>query len=313
MQILPSKELLPYIKHYLFLKSEGEIIKKLRLFTDGNTGIVFTFKNNLISNFKNHELPEYLPDSFIYGQLTDFKDIFLPGEIDLIIAVFQPPGINQLTGIPADKLSDYIIQTEFLFGRKGTELHEKLSEQTNTLEKLSLLNGFFIEIIRRRTFSNNLIIQASIQLIIQNKGLVSVNQLSRYTGYCERHIERKFVESIGLNPKMFCNIVKLHNFLKYLKEKPANNIITGVAYEAGYSDQSHLIKEFRKYTGMTPKEYVSKSTKLTVNFVEYLRSEVNSDYQMSDLYNFSETGRSNFVLDLINKKYGQIKNINSTI
>ena len=48
MQVLPSKDLLPYIKHYLFIKSEGESIKKLRLFTDGNTGIVFTFNNNLI-------------------------------------------------------------------------------------------------------------------------------------------------------------------------------------------------------------------------------------------------------------------------
>lgn len=69
MQILPSKELLPYIRHYLFLRSDGKCIKKLRLFTDGNTGIVFTFRNNLISNYKNHELPDYLPNTFVYGQL----------------------------------------------------------------------------------------------------------------------------------------------------------------------------------------------------------------------------------------------------
>jgi AraC-like DNA-binding protein len=313
MQVLPSKELLPYIKHYLFLKSEGESIRNLRLFTDGNTGVVFTFYNNIISNFKNHELPEYLPNSFVYGQLSEFKDIYLHGETRLIIVVFQPWGINQLLGIPADKLRDYIIPTEDLFGRKGTDLQEKLSEQKNILDKLSLLNDFFIEIIKIKTFNENLIIQASIRLIVQFKGLVSVSQLVRYTGYTQRHIERKFSESIGLNPKMFCNIVKLHSFLKYMKEKPASDIITGVAYEAGYFDQSHLVKEFRKYTGMTPREYVKNTTKLTVNFVEFHRSDLISDYPMSDLYNFSDNGKTNFVLDLINKKYGQIKNIDSSI
>jgi hypothetical protein len=55
---------------------------------------------------------------------------------------------------------------------------------------------------------------------------------------------------------------------------------------------------------MTPKEYVNKATKLTVNFVEYLRSETILDYSMSDLYNFSNAVKTNFVLNLINNKYG---------
>lgn len=313
MQVLPSEELLPYIKHYLFLKSEGGSFKKLRLFTDGNTGLVFTFKNNLISNYITHDLHEYLPDSFVYGQLTEFKDIFLFGETSLIIVVFQPSGINQLMGIPAYKLRDYIIQTEYIFGKQVTDLQEKLSEKAYNQDKLILLNGFFIKIVNGRRYPVNPIIQASIKLIIQRKGLVSVNQLVKYTGYTERHIERKYIESIGLNPKMFSNIVKLHSFLRYLKEKHAHILVTGLAYEAGYSDHSHLVKEFRKYTGMTPKEYINKSNKLTVNFVECLRSELKPDYPMSDLYNFPNTGRYNFVLDLINKKYGQAKNINSAI
>jgi AraC-like DNA-binding protein len=313
MQVLPSIELLPYIKHYLFLKSDGGSIKKLRLFTDGNTGIVLTFKNSLISDYKNHATYDYLPDSFVYGQLTEFKDIYLFGETSLLIVVFQPSGLNKITDIPADKLRDNIIRTEELFGRQAIELQEKLSEQTNIQDKFSLLNAFFIKIIDRRTFTNNLIIQASLHLIIQKKGLVSVNQLVKYTGYTERHIERKFTESIGLNPKMFTNIVKLHSFLRYLKEKPSNNPITVIAYEAGYSDQSHLVKEFKKYTGMTPKEYVNKATKLTVNFVEFLRSNIILVNPMSDSYNIANITKNNFVLDLINIKYGQNKNLDSSI
>jgi AraC-like DNA-binding protein len=112
---------------------------------------------------------------------------------------------------------------------------------------------------------------------------------------------------------MFTNIVKLHSFLRYLKEKPSNNPITVIAYEAGYSDQSHLVKEFKKYTGMTPKEYVNKATKLTVNFVEFLRSNIILVNPMSDSYNIANITKNNFVLDLINIKYGQNKNLDSSI
>ena len=42
-----------------------------------------------------------------------------------------------------------------------------------------------------------------------------------------------------------------------------------MAYEAGYTDQSHLIKEFKKITGMTPKIYQHNVDKLTTNFVRF--------------------------------------------
>ena len=100
MQVLPSKELSPYIKHYLFLDNKETTIQKLRLFSDGNMGVVFSLKSKLISDINNHEIKNYLPGSFLYGQLNSFKDIYSDNEIALVIVVFQPNGINQLLRIP---------------------------------------------------------------------------------------------------------------------------------------------------------------------------------------------------------------------
>lgn len=282
MQILPSIELQPFIKHYLFLESEGKAVKKLRLFSDGNTGIVFSFRSNLFSNGKNNEL-EILPNSFLYGQISKFKDLYLVDTISLIVVVFQPAGINKLIGISADELLDNIIRIEYLFGRHGLQLQEKLFEEVNFQNKLDLLNFFFRELIAKNTLSNqSLIVQASLDFILKNKGHISINQLVKYTGYTERHIERKFIEAVGLSPKKFSNIIKLHSFLKYLKEEHKN--FTTLAYEVGYADQSHLIKEFKKYTGITPTEYVHNTSKLAINFMELDASITES--KMSGLYNF---------------------------
>lgn len=281
MQILPSKELLPFIKHYLFLESQGKIFKNFRLFSDGNSGMVFSFKSNLISNVQNNQQLDYLPDSFVYGQISAFKDLYLVNEASLIIVVFQPAGIYQLMRISAAELRDNIVRTGDLFGSQGLNLQEKLSGQAGSHKKLKLLNDFFIELAEKRAVANQVLVDASVDFITRNKGTNSINELVKHIGYTERHLERIFTECIGLSPKKFVNIVKLHNFLKLLKDKAMHNNLTAISYEAGYADQSHLIKEFRKYTGITPKEYLNKTNKLASNFME-LNSTVEP---MSVLYN----------------------------
>jgi len=285
MQILPSNELKSFIRHYLFLESERKSIKKLRLFSDGNPGMIFSLKNKLISNIQNNDLLGYLPDSFIYGQISEFKDLYLVNEASLIIVVFQPTGLNQLMRIPGVELRDNIIRTEDLFGRRVLNLQEKLSEQASLRDKLNLLNTFFIELATKKVFENQILIEASVNFILKNKGANSIHQLVRYTGYSERHIERTFIECIGLTPKKFGNIVKLHGFLKLLKDKSKHNNLTKISYEAGYTDQSHLIKEFKKYTGITPNEYLHKTNRLTINFMEFDSSHLTPE-PMSGLYNF---------------------------
>jgi AraC-like DNA-binding protein len=267
MQVSPSKELSPYIKHYLFLDNQETAVQKLRLFSDGNTGVVFSFKSKLIADITNYEVKNYLPNSFLYGQLNGFKDIYSNDEITLIIVVFQPSGIHQLLGIPANEFLDSIISIEDVFGENGLILQEKLSEQNNNQTRIELLNHFFSNLISKKSESNQMIVNSSLDFIISNKGHFSVAQLVKYTGYTERHLERKFKESIGLNPKKFGNVVRLHHFLKLLKDKPADTNLTTICYDAGFSDQSHLIKDFRKHTGISPKEYLHCSGKLTNNLI----------------------------------------------
>ena len=113
-----------------------------------------------------------------------------------------------------------------------------------------------------------MLVQAALEFILKNRGVITINELVKYTGYSERHIERTFIECIGLNPKKFGNTVKLHSFLKLLRDKSREENITNFCYEAGYSDQSHLIKEFRKYTGITPMQYLKNTNKLAINFIE---------------------------------------------
>lgn len=284
MQILPSKELTPFIRHYLFLDSAGKGNKKLRLFSDGSMGMVFSFKSPLIATMENNEALQSLPASFVYGQINDFKDLYLSNEAALLIVVFHPAGIHHLLGIPANTLKNQIIQAQELFGAAGLQLRDQLFEQKRIHEQVNLLNHFFAGIAAKKVLAKQVLIDASVNFILKNKGINTVHSLVKYTGYTERHLERIFMESIGLTPRQFGNIVKLHGFLKLLKTWSKENNLTRISYEAGYGDQAHGIKQFRKYTGITPKEYLNNSKMLTINFME-LNTGHSLIKPMSGLYN----------------------------
>ncbi|HEX4850420.1 MAG TPA: helix-turn-helix domain-containing protein, partial [Puia sp.] len=170
------------------------------------------------------------------------------------------------------------------FHWQGLLLHEELMALLKLELRINALNQFFHELAVRHTFSNQILVEASLDFIATHKGIVTIQQLVKYTGYTERHIERAFSECIGISPKKFGSIVKLHSFLKLLKNKSANSNLTTICYDAGYFDQSHLIKEFRKYTGITPSEYLNHTDRLAINFMEF-SSVLGS---MSGLYNLSK-------------------------
>ena len=174
MQILPSKELSPYIKHYLFLERDKHHIKKLRLFSDGNTGMVFCMEDKLIYG---EERTDYLPSSFIYGQISEFKDLYLVDKASFIIVVFEPDGLSKLLGIAANEIKDKIISSEEVFGLKGLILHERLLNQSNFGKKVDILNAFFLKLNPKYSLSNGLFIQASLHFILKNKGTSTVRQL----------------------------------------------------------------------------------------------------------------------------------------
>jgi AraC-like DNA-binding protein len=267
MQISPSIDLSAYIKHYLFLTAKNEEVKKLRIFSDGNTGIVFSFKDQLISQFNKLNAPCYLPDSFIYGQLSSFKDLYCMGETSLMIIVFHPHGLRNILAIPSDELNNRSIKTSELLGSKSDELYDKLFNSNHIRDKITIVEDFFRKIMATRDLPDQSLITASVNFITQHKGLLPVSSLTEFTGYHERKLERTFIQSIGISPKRFSNIIKLHVFLKQLRDRSAQVNLTHLGYEAGYYDQPHLIREFKKYTGLTPGQYHNITNPLAINFL----------------------------------------------
>lgn len=97
-------------------------------------------------------------------------------------------------------------------------------------------------------------ISCVIKEIIATHGTIRINDLAQDVILSRRQFGRKFTERIGISPKTFSQIVQFQYAINLAKEK---NKFVDIAFEAGYTDQSHFIKEFRKHTASTPSEFFS--------------------------------------------------------
>ncbi|RLJ32549.1 AraC-like DNA-binding protein [Chryseobacterium sp. 7] len=264
MQISPPKHLARYIRHYIFLENFQEDIKSLRLFTDGSSGLILSEDMNLYSGISEDRMPV----SFFYGTLNGYKDFSSKGKFSLIAVVFQPYFLNILLKTSAKDIRNQIVSVEDVLMNKLEVFQEKLFNKENPLTIIKDLNIFFTHFLSERMHSDHHLITATQQYLLQNKGSVTSKHLQYFTGYSERHLERKFEYHMGMSPKKYGNIIRLHYFLSLMNYGIDDKNMTTLSYEAGYSDQSHLIREFKNNIGLTPKQYLNTENKMAVNFIE---------------------------------------------
>lgn len=234
------------------------------MFTDGSTGLIVSGDMDLYSQISG----DHMPLAFFYGALNTYKDFYAKGGFSLIAVVFQPYFLNILLKISAKEAMNQVISAGEVLKNKLQPFQEGLFNRVNPLTIINQLNQFFTEFLSREINADYSFIIAVQQYILQNKGSVSSKELERFTGYTERHLERKFESYMGVSPKKYSTIIRLHYFLSLMSKEKGNGNMASLSYHAGYADQSHLIREFKNSVGLTPKQYLKTENKMAVNFIE---------------------------------------------
>ncbi len=88
------------------------------------------------------------------------------------------------------------------------------------------------------------------------QGNVRIHELADELHYSERHMSRIFLDAMGITPKTFARIVRFQNVIDSILHQPVLSLCDYLA-ELGYADQSHFQREFKEYTGITPRRFLS--------------------------------------------------------
>lgn len=127
------------------------------------------------------------------------------------------------------------------------ELRKWLLETRSLAERSSLVEHLFLK--RMFQIKENDVVNDTICNIILNKGTLSIAQLVEDSFISNRQLERLFHEYVGITPKKLSNLVRYQFLWNDIINNPKFHISDGV-YEYGFTDQSHLMREFKRYHTM---------------------------------------------------------------
>jgi AraC-like DNA-binding protein len=175
---------------------------------------------------------------------------YAPGTGSILVR-FTPGGAVSL-GVPATELSDRSVPLEALLpASKVAEVQGRLDQASSSLQRISVVEDFLLQLPEVRTPW----LTRALELLTADASVVRVAEVARALGLCERQFERRFSASVGVSPKRFAT---LRRFERALSQAQGRGSWTAAALSAGYCDQSHFIREFRRYAGTTPRKFFAK-------------------------------------------------------
>ncbi|MEM6642153.1 MAG: DUF6597 domain-containing transcriptional factor [Bacteroidota bacterium] len=263
-QFLPSQRLEGYIKYFWVLESEENELdhRSFQIIPDGSPGLIFQDNGAFTDHIGNP-----LPQLFIYGQTTMHAQQKVKGNFKTIGVYFHPHGIQSLFGIDAQHVTNQnIAVSDFL---NELYLSEQLSYAESDREKIQLISNFLLTcLMKNRNNTNNLASLAALH-IIAKKGTSSLSDLHHHYSVSKRTLERRFLQSIGVSAKFFARLTRFQSALDSIRQGNFNKL-SDVAYAHDYADQCHFIRDFKEFSGSTPKHFISQYKETVSNFPELL-------------------------------------------
>ncbi|MFL8632462.1 helix-turn-helix domain-containing protein [Clostridioides difficile] len=190
--------------------------------------------------------------SLLFGPTTKPKTVgSIANRCDVILIIeFQPAGFFPLIGIQQSELIDKVVPFSIINTSLDLEI-KKIFNESLSIDKLILkLEELLISNIKIE-YSYEFIL--AIQLIIQNSGNISSQEISKKVFYSSRHLNRLFNQYLGLSMKSFSRLVRINKSIKLLNNSKTS--LMSICNELGFYDIPHFIKDFKIVCGITPQKY----------------------------------------------------------
>ncbi|WP_041957582.1 helix-turn-helix transcriptional regulator [Sulfurospirillum arsenophilum] len=258
--------LLSYIHSYVSIISEVEDTKEqyiTRFFPSFMTQFVFDFYGSLneVVEEGSYQL-DIDKGTYVKSGIGTWMDFFQKESLSRkrLVKSFKvtlyPHVLYEVFGISPFEIKDEELSINDIWGeQEGALLFEEL-ESMNTAEGMIVIfERYFIKQLSKRHFSPKNISS----YLVSGHAYPTLKILSKECGYSERWIQKQYLEVFGESFKHIQNNTRFIKTLRFMNSAvlrgESHLKFVSIAYECGYFDQTHFIKEFKKFTGLTPSYY----------------------------------------------------------
>lgn len=255
----PSSVLAPYVRHYYLFETDMDRGFEDTVFPSGEMEMIFNLGDGLWESVVGDK---YVPTPAmeLWGQITKPLAIRSKGRHVMLGIKLFTHSVAYFFNDDIERLNDQVSDLSDILGNPVKELYAKLLEATNITQRIELIDDFLIKklvIGEKKSFRINKVgdILSSIKL---NSGEGNLNGIAGKHGITPRYLHKLVYRHTGLSPISFNKIMRFQYSLQLMGKKDRS--FTSIAYESGYFDQSHFIKDFKLFTGITPSAYMDNIT-----------------------------------------------------
>ena len=206
-----------------------------------------------------------LPSSFICGQITGPHWIMPVDSTIHFNVIFQATGFAQLTGLDAGEFNNGFMDLNLL-GEEWASLGRRVHQVKSDDERINILTSFFLARIPEIKEGASSEIPTRVLEMIRNDHRHSISDIADTLGFAERHIRRVFKKEVGMSPKKYQQIMRIHRVINLLRQDPHMSIQDIVAI-CDFADSAHLARQFKRFTGRTINDYLKTAPGLREQWV----------------------------------------------
>lgn len=228
------------ISHFYEFTIHDEKKHCIKAVPDASIDLLFNIGENKVS-------------TYISGTVFGVKKWELGTQDDCFGVRFQPgQGI-----LPKDITMEMIVNDDIeidgdIFGKNLTE---KIALAKTMSERIEIFKKAYEDMVlgRNSLSDKEKINEYLVNRIGRTKGMITMRQLEDETNYSACYLRRIFKSFHGISPKQFAQYIRFQNLLMQADKEGVR--YEQVALDCGYYDEPHMMKEFKKYSGVTLEQY----------------------------------------------------------
>lgn len=198
---------------------------------------------------------EHLVDHVNFSGLQDKymnAHLKMAGNVHVLGICFYPEGFFPFFNIPVSEFKNQLLGANEIGLRLMNEICNQLKEASDTISRLNIVENEFAKLL----IKGNRIPENSRQIFkLHNNSQVS--EFCNQNKISIRSVERMFSKYVGISASTYFTLNRFHASTNQLLENKYHKL-SDIAFDNGYFDQMHFIRDFKRFTGNTPKSFVQQ-------------------------------------------------------
>jgi AraC-like DNA-binding protein len=249
----PGAPLAAFVDQFWYRRGYAPSRKRERALPTGSVDLVFNLHDDLIRTFADEQdsVGVVTNGAVVHGPQSRYFVLDARRHVHVVGVHFRPGGAA-LFGIAGPELADRHVPLQDIWGAAAIHLRERLLESPMPQAMFALLESELLARLPPRPLVHPAVSFALRR--IASLSAESIADVQQQTGYSPRRFVTLFNDAVGLAPKTFSRIQRLRKVVDRVAHGNTSSW-ADIAADHGYYDQSHLTREFRELSGVTPAAY----------------------------------------------------------